>query len=236
MPAPRNILQEAGVTRQAVISYRAASGEELAFAALEIAGKWYDLQQQKLTLEIIASTNAGDRKVALDIKSSRFVREFSTFIDRESVRWTARAASILRNKGQRAGEALEAEGADAALDAVADAPSRASPEPRVARDRPTGGRAGERLDREGRAAGSVYSGDGQLAEIQRGRARCGISRTRRGPRSGTQIRVGVSQGEGRQQIADRIVKHHPVDHAQRPNDRTYGSTHGGELRFARRGA
>ena len=64
-------------------------------------------------------------ELALDIKSSRFVREFSTFIDRESVRWTARAASILRNEGQRAGEAFEDEGADVALDAVADAPWRA---------------------------------------------------------------------------------------------------------------
>lgn len=51
--APHEILREWGVTRHATISYRLDSGPEVVFGALEIAGKWFDLQRQHITLEVI---------------------------------------------------------------------------------------------------------------------------------------------------------------------------------------
>lgn len=51
--APKNTLRELGVTRVASISYHASPNAELMFTALEIAGEWFDLQHQKLELEIV---------------------------------------------------------------------------------------------------------------------------------------------------------------------------------------
>lgn len=50
---PRSILEEWGVTRIAMISYHNYPGQQVMFAALEIADKWYDLKQQELTLEVV---------------------------------------------------------------------------------------------------------------------------------------------------------------------------------------
>lgn len=47
--AARDILAELGADRVALISYRAA-GHDFVFAALEIAGNWYDLGRQRLTI------------------------------------------------------------------------------------------------------------------------------------------------------------------------------------------
>lgn len=51
--APKNILRELGAERVAMISYHSSPDAELMFAALEIGGEWFDLQHQKLELEIV---------------------------------------------------------------------------------------------------------------------------------------------------------------------------------------
>ena len=48
--AARAVLAEWHVQRVALISYHAAPGAEFAFTALQIAGHWFDLQRQPLTL------------------------------------------------------------------------------------------------------------------------------------------------------------------------------------------
>lgn len=50
---PRTVLEEWGVTRIAMISYYAYPEQQYLFCALEIAGKWYDLRRQELTLEVV---------------------------------------------------------------------------------------------------------------------------------------------------------------------------------------
>jgi hypothetical protein len=50
---PREIMREWGVTRVAMISYHATRDQDLIFAALEVDGEWYDLQSQRLTLEVV---------------------------------------------------------------------------------------------------------------------------------------------------------------------------------------
>ena len=51
--APKNILRELGAERVAMISYHVSPDSQLMFAALEIGGEWFDLQHQKLELEIV---------------------------------------------------------------------------------------------------------------------------------------------------------------------------------------
>jgi hypothetical protein len=47
------ILREKGVTRLALVSYFMGPHQEVAFTAVEIAGEWFDLNGQALTLEVI---------------------------------------------------------------------------------------------------------------------------------------------------------------------------------------
>ena len=52
--SPRAIMREWGVTRVAMIRYHVRPDQELMFAALEVVGgDWYDLQHQRLTLEVV---------------------------------------------------------------------------------------------------------------------------------------------------------------------------------------
>jgi hypothetical protein len=51
--APKSILVESGVTRVAMLSYHASPNAQFMFAALEIGGEWFDLQRQKLELEVV---------------------------------------------------------------------------------------------------------------------------------------------------------------------------------------
>ena len=52
--SPRAIMREWGVTRVAMIRYHVRPDQELMFAALEVdGGDWYDLQHQRLTLEVV---------------------------------------------------------------------------------------------------------------------------------------------------------------------------------------
>jgi len=47
------VLAEWGVSRVAMISYYADAHVQYLFTALEIAGEWWDLKRQRLTLEVI---------------------------------------------------------------------------------------------------------------------------------------------------------------------------------------
>lgn len=51
--AVRRILAEWRVTRCALVGYRYGA-KDVAFFALEINGRWYDLKRQELTLEVLA--------------------------------------------------------------------------------------------------------------------------------------------------------------------------------------
>lgn len=51
--APRQIMRVWGVTRVAMICYRANPELELMFAALAVDGEWYDLERQHLTIEVV---------------------------------------------------------------------------------------------------------------------------------------------------------------------------------------
>src|SRR5512145_1611285 len=56
---PTEILRDMGVTRIAAVSYFATDHDEVLFFALEIGGAWFDLQRQRIALEVIgqAGTN-----------------------------------------------------------------------------------------------------------------------------------------------------------------------------------
>lgn len=47
------IMRDKGVTRLALVSYFMTEHQEVAFTAVEIAGEWFDLNGQALTLEVI---------------------------------------------------------------------------------------------------------------------------------------------------------------------------------------
>lgn len=51
--APRQIAIDWGVSRVALISFHPNPEQEAVFVAFEIAGEWYDLKRQPLTLEVI---------------------------------------------------------------------------------------------------------------------------------------------------------------------------------------
>jgi hypothetical protein len=51
--AGNQTLLEWGVSRVAKITYRTSPDQQFMFAALEIGGEWFDLQRQKLELEVI---------------------------------------------------------------------------------------------------------------------------------------------------------------------------------------
>lgn len=53
--APKNILRERGVERVAAISYHYTPHSEVMFWALAVGDKWYDLQGEELTLEIVGA-------------------------------------------------------------------------------------------------------------------------------------------------------------------------------------
>lgn len=50
---PTEILRDMGVTRIAAVSYFATDHDEVLFFALEIGGAWFDLQRQRIELEVI---------------------------------------------------------------------------------------------------------------------------------------------------------------------------------------
>ena len=149
---------------------------------------------------------AATADLAIDIKSARFVREFSTFVERESVRYTPRARALLAIEGRRASEAYEEAGEAAALASVADAPWRAY------LDRvwlATVPRAGELVNELLVKAGPpdiFLQATVRWLRLNAGDRVEGITQTSR-DEIGNQIRIGVQKGEGRQQIADRIVRH-----------------------------
>ena len=141
-----------------------------------------------------------------DIKSSRFVREFSTFVERESVRWTPRARALLLIEGRRASEAYEEDGEAAALASVADAPWRAYIDRVWLATVP---RAGELVNDLLVKAGPpdiFLQATVRWLRLNAGDRVEGITQTSR-DEIGNQIRIGVSKGESRDEIAARIVKH-----------------------------
>ena len=51
--APKSIMQEFGIERVASISYNATPNAQYLFTAVEIAGEWFDLKRNKLTIEVV---------------------------------------------------------------------------------------------------------------------------------------------------------------------------------------
>jgi Phage Mu protein F like protein len=145
--------------------------------------------------------------LALDTKTARLAREFSGLIEREAARWAPPARQRLNAEGWRAADAYKDEGTEqAALAAVVDPPWRAYIDRVWLATVP---RAGELVERWLLKAGPpdvFLQATVRWLRLNGAQHVQWITDTSR-DEIGNQIRIGVSKGEGRDQIAARIVKH-----------------------------
>lgn len=142
-----------------------------------------------------------------DIKAQRFAAEFTRFIDQESVRWSIRAHGILNAEGGRAARAYAMTGQEsAALGQVLDTQWLGYLERTWLSTVPRAGALTEELLVKAGTPDIFLQATVRWLRLNAAQRVTGISDTSR-DEIGNQIRIGVSKGESRQEIAARITKH-----------------------------
>lgn len=141
---------------------------------------------------------------AKDVSAARFTEAMNTLIDRSVARYAPWVETRLNAEGTRAALAYERAGEAAAIAEVKDATYR------VILDRvwlSVTPRAGELVSEMlAKAAEDIFVESAiRWLRLNAGKRIEGMTETSR-REIGNQIRIGVSKGETRQQIADRIVK------------------------------
>jgi len=147
--------------------------------------------------------------IALSLKAMHFIRAWDALVERSTQRWAVPASALLRAEGERAAAVWEVTGsAQAAANAVDDGEWAAYMARVWIVTVPQAGAivaAEYSIPKAGPPDIFVQAAINWLRLHGGDRVR-GITQTSR-DEIGNQIRIGVSKGEDRQQIADRIVKH-----------------------------